>query len=65
VYSKEPAVSLNTAGVDGLLSSYAVKPCAVIAKATISRPPCEIVPFDVVSFGTGEVVVVYSFSGAL
>ena len=52
-----------TAGC-GLSFTCAIQPCAVIAEATISSAPCEIVPFDVISFGTGEVVVVYGFSGA-
>jgi hypothetical protein len=29
-----------------------------MAQATVSRPPCEIVPFDVITFRTGEVVMV-------
>lgn len=44
--------------VVGWLTASAVKASAVVAEATVSRSPCKIVPFDVISFRTGEVVVI-------
>jgi hypothetical protein len=46
-----------------VLLTSAIETGTVLAQDAVSRSPCKIVPFDVVSFRAGDVVVIYIFAG--